>query len=106
MYPSPWLPKILPGAKNKCLLYNISSINCSELIKASSIFAQIIKPEVLFFDEPTSNLDPEFKNKIEELILSASKRTKVIIVSQDQVMARKIADELLFLDRGTLRSEY
>ncbi len=72
----------------------------------SILRACIIKPEVLFFDEPTSNLDTEFKNTIEELILSASKRTKVIIVSQDQVMARKIADELLFLDRGTLRSEY
>ena len=72
----------------------------------SILRACIIKPEVLFFDEPTSNLDSEFKNAIEELILSASKRTKVIIVSQDQVMARKIADELLFLDRGTIRSQY
>ena len=72
----------------------------------SILRACIIKPEVLFFDEPTSNLDSEFKNTIEELILSASKRTKVIIVSQDQVMARNIADELLFLDRGTIRSEY
>ena len=72
----------------------------------SILRACIIKPEVLFFDEPTSNLDSEFKNTIEKLILSASKRTKVIIVSQDQVMARNIADELLFLDRGTIRSEY
>ena len=63
----------------------------------SILRACIIKPEVLFFDEPTSNLDSEFKNTIEELILAASKKTKVIIVSQDQVMARKIADELLFL---------
>ena len=68
--------------------------------------ACIIEPEVLFFDEPTSNLDLEFKNRIEEMILSMSKKSKVIIVSQDQVMAREISDELLFLDRGTIKSEY
>ena len=40
------------------------------------------------------------------MILSMSKKSKVIIVSQDQVMAREISDELLFLDRGTIKSEY
>ena len=72
----------------------------------SILRACIIQPEVLFFDEPTSNLDLEFKNRIEEMILSMSKKSKVIIVSQDQVMAREISDELLFLDRGTIKSEY
>ena len=67
----------------------------------SILRACIIKPEILFFDEPTSNLDKKYKKLIETLILQISKKIKVIMVSQDDVMAKNIANKLLFLEKGS-----
>ena len=68
----------------------------------SILRACIVDPKVLFFDEPTSNLDHEHKSIIEQLIIELSKKTKIIIVSQDHEMAKKLATKILILNRGTI----
>jgi len=68
----------------------------------SILRACVIEPEILFFDEPTSNLDKKYKKLIETLILQISKKIKVIMISQDHVMANNIANKLLFLEKGAV----
>lgn len=58
-------------------------------------------PDILFLDEPTAGLDPASIFAVEEMILKASaKGTKVVLVTHDLGQARRIADDVVFLDCG------
>lgn len=48
------------------------------------IFSLIHRPQLLIFDEPTSNLDEEGKNSIYRIIEDQSKKSIVIIASNDK----------------------
>ena len=61
------------------------------------------EPDVLFLDEPTANLDPNATLKIESQIAKAADEDiKVIMVTHDIAQARRLADEIIFLHKGSL----
>lgn len=61
------------------------------------------QPEVLFLDEPTASLDPASIIVIEEIVATAKAAgTKIIFVTHDIGQARRLGDEIVFLDRGRL----
>lgn len=63
--------------------------------------ALAIEPEVLFLDEPTSNLDPASVVEIERLLRDARDAgTKIVLVTHDAGQARRLAEEVVFLVRG------
>ena len=63
--------------------------------------ALALEPEVLLLDEPTVSLDPVSVEAIEELILAVHRRgTKIILVTHDMAQARRLADEVVFLEQG------
>ena len=65
--------------------------------------ALVLEPEVLLLDEPTVSLDPVSVEAIEELILAAHGRgTKIILVTHDMTQARRLADEVVLLERGRI----
>lgn len=65
--------------------------------------AWAIRPEVLFLDEPTSNLDPAAALAVEEMIDAIHHRgTKIIMTTHDMGQARRLGDEILFLYGGQL----
>lgn len=65
--------------------------------------ALLTDPDVLFLDEPTANLDPTATALIEKIVrLTAEAGTKVIFVTHDPGQARRLADDVVFLDRGKL----
>ncbi|MGP1667400.1 MAG: phosphate ABC transporter ATP-binding protein, partial [Rhodanobacter sp.] len=56
-----------------------------------------------FLDEPTASLDPASTLAIERLLVDTKRRgTKVIMVTHDVGQARRLADDVIFLDRGRL----
>ncbi len=59
-------------------------------------------PELLLLDEPTANLDPGNIEIIENMIrqMNRDKNITVVIVTHNVFQARRIADEVIFLDRG------
>jgi tungstate transport system ATP-binding protein len=65
--------------------------------------AWVTEPEVLFLDEPTSNLDPAATRAIEELILAIhGAGTKIVMTTHDLGQARRLAGEVLFLHHGRM----
>ncbi len=65
--------------------------------------ALALEPQVLFLDEPTASLDPASTAAIENIVHTAHGRgTKIIFVTHDIGQARRLADDVVFLDRGRL----
>ncbi|XMB67532.1 ATP-binding cassette domain-containing protein [Mycoplasmatota bacterium zrk1] len=65
--------------------------------------ALILKPKLLCFDEPTSNLDSSLKMNIASIIKKISKTgTSVIIITHDELFADAVADNIIkFTDLST-----
>jgi phospholipid/cholesterol/gamma-HCH transport system ATP-binding protein len=61
-------------------------------------------PEILFFDEPTTGLDPIMADVINDLIVSTVKDLGVTAVSitHDMTSARKISDRIAMLYKGRI----
>lgn len=68
--------------------------------RAALARASALDPEVLFFDEPSSGLDPITASRLDDLILQLrdSFGTTIVVVSHDLASIFKIADRALFLD--------
>ena len=63
----------------------------------------VMRPEVLFLDEPTASLDPAATRAVEDIITSIHEAgTKVVLTTQNLGQARRLADEVLFLYDGRL----
>jgi len=65
--------------------------------------AWALEPEVLFLDEPTASLDPGASAAVEAIIEEFHRAgTKIIMTTHDLGQARRLADEIVFLDHGRL----
>jgi tungstate transport system ATP-binding protein len=65
--------------------------------------AWALRPELLFLDEPTSQLDPAATRRIEELLSGlVAEGITVMMSTHDLGQARRLADRVLFLHRGRL----
>jgi tungstate transport system ATP-binding protein len=65
--------------------------------------AWALHPEVLFLDEPTASLDPSATREIETLITAFDAAgTKVVMATHNLGQARRLGDEILFLEEGRL----
>lgn len=65
--------------------------------------AWALAPEVIFLDEPTSALDPAATHAIETLIRDLeADGVKVVMTTHNLGQARRLADEVMFLNKGRL----
>ena len=62
------------------------------------------EPEIIFFDEPTTGLDPIMADVINDLIVRTVKDMGVttLSITHDMVSARKIADRIAMLYKGKI----
>ena len=66
--------------------------------------AIVSKPDLIFFDEPTTGLDPITADAINDLIVEQTKAlgAAAISITHDMASARKIADEIAMLYEGKI----
>ncbi len=64
--------------------------------------ALAVEPEVLLMDEPTSSLDPQATNRIEELIHSLKKEVTIVIITHNMQQAARVSDYTAFFYMGKL----
>ena len=62
------------------------------------------EPEIIFFDEPTTGLDPIMADVINDLIVRCVREvgTTAVSITHDLVSARKIADRIAMLHHGRI----
>lgn len=64
--------------------------------------ALAVDPEVLLMDEPTSSLDPQSTNHIEELIHTLKEQITIVIVTHNMQQAARVSDYAAFFYVGKL----
>ena len=79
------------------------TLSQGEQQKLAIIRACLLKPEVLFLDEPTSNIDPHYTREIESLIRTISNQgTQIIMATHNIDQAKRLNGEILFMKKGRL----
>ncbi len=65
--------------------------------------AWALRPEILFLDEPTANLDPGSTMAVEGIIDDMHREgCKIVMTTHDMGQARRVADEVVFLHKGLI----
>ncbi|MBP7064888.1 ATP-binding cassette domain-containing protein [Ferrovibrio sp.] len=62
------------------------------------------EPQIIFFDEPTTGLDPIMADVINNLIISCAKKlgASTLSITHDMASARKIADRVAMIYKGRI----
>ena len=62
-----------------------------------------MEPKILLFDEPTSALDPEMISEVLDVMIGlAETGITMICVTHEMGFARRVADQMVFMDQGTI----
>lgn len=90
----------LPGVENK--LPGELSGGMKKRVGLARAIA--IEPEIIFYDEPSSGLDPITTAKIDELIVDMQRKLGVtsVVVTHDMASACRIADRIAMVYEGEL----
>jgi general L-amino acid transport system ATP-binding protein len=66
-----------------------------------------MSPKVMLFDEPTSALDPEMVKEVLEVMVTLAEESgmTMLCVTHEMGFARKVADRVIFMDRGEIIEE-
>ena len=82
---------------------NAKVLSGGERQKLAIARALIVRPEILFLDEPTTNLDGRSTREIEDLLREAFQSgTRIIMTTHDIGQAQRLANDVLFLNRGLI----
>ena len=62
-----------------------------------------MRPKIMLFDEPTSALDPEMINEVLEVMEGLAREGMTMVcVTHEMGFARRVADQMVFMDRGEI----
>ena len=65
--------------------------------------ALALRPDILFFDEPTSARDPELTGEVLKVIRDlAEEKMTMVIVTHVMAFARAVSDRVIFMDGGVI----
>ena len=78
-------------------------LSLGEQQRLSLIRSLMLRPNLLLLDEPTANLDPASTKIIEDIVLNLKMMgIKIIFVTHNILQAKRIADEIIFLNEGKM----
>jgi tungstate transport system ATP-binding protein len=82
---------------------NSKKLSGGEKEKVCLLRTAILEASLTIFDEPTASMDIESTLKAEKLIknMAKGKRT-VVVITHDIYQAKRIADEVIFMDKGKI----
>ncbi len=78
-------------------------LSLGEQQRLSLIRSLMLRPNLLLLDEPTANLDPASTKIIEDIVLNLKMMgIKIIFVTHNILQAKRIADDIIFLNKGKM----
>ena len=78
-------------------------LSLGEQQRLSLVRSLMVRPNIMLLDEPTANLDPASTKIIEDIILNLKMMgIKIIFVTHNILQAKRIADEIIFLNEGKM----
>ena len=88
------------GMGDKLDYYPIS-LSGGQQQRVSIARALAYKPEVIYFDEPTSSLDPELTNEVLGVMKDLAKeKVTMVVVTHEMAFASNVSNRIIFLDEG------
>ena len=88
------------GLGDKLDYYPIS-LSGGQQQRVSIARALAYKPEVIYFDEPTSSLDPELTNEVLGVMKDLAKeKVTMVVITHEMAFARNVSNRIIFLDEG------
>lgn len=80
------------------------TLSGGEMQRLAIARAVVTKPDVLFLDEPTANLDPANATMVEDLILRINKQfgTTIVLSTHDMIQGQRLADRIGVIIDGQL----
>ena len=95
-----WLDRIKLREKSSLPAHFLSGGERQRLALARAL---VTKPQILFLDEPTANLDGGSTKEIEGLLQEASQNgLRIVMTTHDVAQARRLAEEVVFLYNGEI----
>jgi len=80
-----------------------SQLSGGEQQRVAIARALCMRPQVMLFDEPTSQLDPLMTGEVLDIILElAETGMTMICVTHEMGFARRLANRIIFMDRGEI----
>ena len=68
--------------------------------------AWAVRPDVLFLDEPTANLDPSAKKEVEAMLAAFAAEGMTLVMSTHNLgQAKRLATRVVYLDQGSIRAD-
>ena len=80
---------------------NTNSLSGGQQQRLSLARAWVLQPDVLLLDEPTVALDPPAALVFENILQQFKQtHTKVLMTTHDLAQAKRLADDIIFIDKG------
>ena len=93
------------GLENKGDVYP-AKLSGGQKQRVAIAIALAMRPDLMLFDEPTSELDPEITCEVLNVMKKlAEKHTTMIVVTHEMGFAKEVADRVLFMDHGVIVEE-
>ena len=77
------------------------NLSSGEKQRLSLIRALLLDPDILFLDEPSSNLDPSATGTLEKMIKDTDVTT--IMATHDIMQAKRVAEYIIFINQGKVK---
>ena len=96
----------MTGLKATVGLQYPSELSGGMLKRASLARALVLEPELLFLDEPTTGLDPESADEIDQLVRTLRDQSKltIVMVTHDLDLLWQVADRVAVLADGKVQA--
>ncbi|ENU91995.1 hypothetical protein F971_03088 [Acinetobacter vivianii] len=80
-----------------------SNLSGGQKQRIAIVRALVMKPKVILLDEITAALDPEMVREVLDVVLKlAQEGMTMLIVTHEMGFARKVADRIIFMDKGRI----